>query len=98
MTARRMMSSSEAQPGTCRECGEPGTPNGVSHQCMAVRNFTDLEGRIHLHDPNTHGSTYRCVNGHRWHQRWIRQCWCGWDNGGPQGEAYEQVEAAHAET
>ena len=37
---------------------------GAATTDMAVHEYWDEDGQRHYHDPNGHGSSYRCSNGH----------------------------------
>jgi hypothetical protein len=41
---------------------------------MAFHPFYDENGVYHNHDGNTHGESWSCSNGHRWHRSWQSIC------------------------
>jgi hypothetical protein len=64
----------------------------VAQTLMGGQRFTDEDGIVHDHDPNTFGAEHWCSMGHRWYQRWTHTCWCGYGaDRDPFGGAYEEI-------
>ena len=67
----------------CPDCESEGKTSivhsgGTVSTLMLNDMFWDEDGKRHNHDPNWHTASYRCSNGHEWHDRRQRECWCGW--------------------
>jgi hypothetical protein len=58
---------------------------GGSTTCLYYAPFYDEDGERHHHDGNIRTMGYRCSNSHRWEEKSVASCWCGW--GTPKGDA-----------
>lgn len=63
----------------CPECVQAGLRSRVyigpsSTTCMGTSAFYDENGVLHIHDPNTTATSYRCSNGHGWFEKSRRSC------------------------
>lgn len=67
----------------CPFCEENKTSSvrnlGTATTMLAINFFHDEEGKYHSHDSNESSTHYSCSNGHKWHTKSHRSCWCGWN-------------------
>lgn len=65
----------------CPECGSLACDVGLTMSTLAgFSPFYDVQGRLHVHDPNVHTEARTCINGHHYEHRRVRSCpaECGW--------------------
>jgi hypothetical protein len=65
----------------CQTCEREGLRSTVHvgatvSTAMCSYSFYDEDGKYHYHNPNTVGTSYRCSNGHTWHESHRNPCWC----------------------
>jgi hypothetical protein len=72
---------------------------GESQKAAYCPNYFDSEGKEHSHNENAITSTYECQARHRWSERHVAKCWCGWPSAEEEfkvlnpGQRYEAKEA-----
>ncbi len=69
----------------CQECKKKGLksciyPGVGSVTLVYYPPFYDEKGRFHNHDGNLRTTYYECSRGHKWMDKTIGSCWCGWPN------------------
>jgi len=73
----------------CPECGKEPIKSrmygelvywrtGLTHRPLFYE-----QGHCHVHDAIGEERAVYCPSGHRWIEKILRSCWCGWPNSGP---------------
>jgi hypothetical protein len=68
----------------CPHCPQEENPRvtlvGSVQKSAYYPNYFDSDGKEHSHNENSISTTYECQNRHRFSERTVSRCWCGWPN------------------